>query len=123
MSQIKTRQAPAAPAAVDVLAASAGTLTAHQSARHTAGRRLSRALMEAGVVLSLTFAIVAVLCLFGLQRASALDISAMPDADGRVAIGAVLLTVFIGLCGLTSFMLRDTLAETRRIDAPRGRQG
>lgn len=119
MSQISYRHAPAAAAHVDALAGTAGAAPA----RHTAGRRLRRALMEAGVVLSLTFAIVAVLCLFGLQRASALDLSTMPDADGRVAIGAVLLTAFIGLCGLTSFMLRDTLSETRRIEAPRQRQG
>ncbi len=119
MSQITQRHAPAAAAHVDVLAAKAGT----SPARHTAARRLRRALMEAGVVLSLTFAIVAVLCLFGLQHASALELSAVPNADGRVAIGAVLLTAFIGLCGLTTFMLRDTLSEARRVEAPRQRQG
>ncbi|MDQ0509557.1 hypothetical protein [Ancylobacter amanitiformis] len=88
--------------------------------RHTAGRRLSRALMEAGVVLSLTFAIVAVLCMFGLQRASALDLSGMPAQDGRIAMGAVLLALFVGLCGLTSFMLRSTLNAA---DGPRSRRG
>jgi hypothetical protein len=119
MSQISNRHAPAATAHVDALAGTAGAAPA----RHTASRRLRRALMEAGVVLSLTFAIVAVLCLFGLQRASALELSALPDADGRVAVGAVLLTAFIGLCGLTTFMLRDTLDSTRGIENPRQREG
>ncbi|WP_250152091.1 hypothetical protein [Ancylobacter radicis] len=114
-----TPHAPVTTAHVDGLAASAGAAPAH----HTARRRLRRALMEAGVVLSLTFAIVAVLCLFGLQRASAMEISTLPDAEGRVAIGALLLAGFVGLCGLTTFMLRDTLGEPRRIEAPRSRRG
>ncbi|MDF2619680.1 MAG: hypothetical protein K0S00_2339 [Xanthobacteraceae bacterium] len=89
---------------------------------HTARRRLIRALMEAGVVLSLTFATVAVLCLFGLQRASALELVAGPASDGRMAVGAVLISAFVGLCGLTSFMLRNTLQPSRN-EFPRRRQG
>lgn len=96
---------------------------AARSERHTARRRLSRALMEAGVVLSLTFAIVAVLCMFGLQRASAIELSGVPGDDGRMAVGAVLLALFVGLCGLTSFMLRSTLDASGAADAPRGRRG
>ncbi|WP_371346857.1 hypothetical protein [Ancylobacter sp. IITR112] len=93
------------------------------TARYTAGRRLRRAALEAGVVLSLTVAIVAVLCLFGLQRASAFDVVHGPASDGRIAIGAFLLVAFVGLSGLTTFMLRSTLqsaeagAQSRR---PRG---
>ncbi|ADH89664.1 hypothetical protein Snov_2369 [Ancylobacter novellus DSM 506] len=90
---------------------------------HTARRRLVRALMEAGVVLSLTFATVAVLCLFGLQRASALELVAGPASDGRMAVGAVLISAFVGLCGLTSFMLRNTLEPASRAEAPRRREG
>ena len=90
--------------------------------RHSARRRLRRAFMEAGVVLSLTLAIVAVLCMFGLQKVSAFERSGMPGDDTRVAVGAVLLSLFVGLCGLTSFMLRDTLQSTRR-DGMSGRQG
>lgn len=85
-------------------------------------RRLRRALMEAGVVLSLTLAIVAVLCMFGLQKASAFELSMVPGDDARIAVGAVLLSVFVALCGLTSFMLRDTLQTARREGTP-GRQG
>ncbi|WP_428030663.1 hypothetical protein [Ancylobacter sp.] len=77
--------------------------------RHTAGRRLRRAAMEAGVVLSLTCAIVAVLCMFGLQRASAFELVHGTASDGRLAVGAALLAGFVGLCGLTTFMLRSTL--------------
>lgn len=90
---------------------------------HTARRRLVRALMEAGVVLSLTFATVAVLCLFGLQRASALDLVAGPASDGRMAVGAVLISAFVGLCGLTSFMLRNTLQPVSRNEVLHRRQG
>ncbi|MCS0501648.1 hypothetical protein [Ancylobacter mangrovi] len=79
----------------------------------TAGRRFRRALLEAGVVLSLTLAIVAVLCMFSLQRAVALEIHPAMASDGRIAMGAVLLTGFIGLCGLSSFMLRNTLQPAR----------
>ncbi|TCK28834.1 hypothetical protein EV667_2847 [Ancylobacter aquaticus] len=90
--------------------------------RHTAGRRLRRAAMEAGVVLSLTFAIVAVLCLFGLQRASAFEVVHGVASDERLAIGAVLLATFVGLCGLTTFMLRTTLQTSGAPGAlePRG---
>lgn len=84
----------------------------HNTSRHTAGRRLRRAAMEAGVVLSLTFAIVAVLCMFGLQRASAFELVHGATSDGRLAVGAVLLAGFVGLCGLTTFMLRNTLQTT-----------
>lgn len=93
------------------------------TARHTAGRRLRRALMEAGVVLSLTFAIVAVLCMFGLQRASALELGPAAASDGRLAAGAVLLAAFVGMCGLTTFMLRQTLQPARSARALRRRQG
>jgi len=93
-----------------------------EALRHIARRRLRNAMLEAGVVLSLTLAIVAVLCLFGLQRASAFELSAVPGDDARIAVGAVLLSVFVGLCGLTSFMLRDTLQNARR-DGPPGRRG
>lgn len=78
--------------------------------RRTAGMRLRRAAMEAGVVLSLTLAIVAILCLFGFQHASALEMIGPAHHEGRIAMGAVLLGAFIGLCGLTSFMLRKTLS-------------
>lgn len=91
--------------------------------RHTATRRLRRAAMEAGVVLSLTFAIVAVLCMFGLQRASALELMHATPSDGRIAAGAVLLASFVGLCGLTTFMLRNTLQPARETERPRRRQG
>ncbi len=90
--------------------------------RHSARSRLRRAAMEAGVVLSLTLAIVAVLCMFGLQKVSAFELSSVPGDDARIAVGAVLLSLFVGLCGLTSFMLRDTLQTSRR-DGMTGRQG
>jgi hypothetical protein len=90
--------------------------------RHSARRRLRRAFMEAGVVLSLTLAIVAVLCMFGLQKVSAFELTSVPGDDTRIAVGAVLLSLFVGLCGLTSFMLRDTLQNTRR-EGMSGRQG
>lgn len=92
-------------------------------ARHTARRRLLRAMMEACVVLSLTFATVAVLCLFGLQRASALEAVPVAGSEGRLAIGGVLLAGFVALCGLTSFMLRNTLQPARRSEPVRRRQG
>lgn len=91
--------------------------------RHTARRRLRRAVMEAGVVLSLTFAIVAVLCMFGLQRASALEFTPTAASDGRLAAGAVLLAAFVGLCGLTTFMLRQTLQPVRSPERAGSRQG
>ncbi len=100
----------------------AATAARPDEVRHTARRRLRRAVMEAGVVLSLTLAIVAVLCLFGLQKASAFELSGLPGDDARIAVGAVLLSVFVGLCGLTSFMLRDTLRTADRESTP-GRQG
>ncbi|MCJ8142417.1 hypothetical protein MKI84_05770 [Ancylobacter sp. A5.8] len=87
------------------------------------GRRLRRALMEAGVVLSLTLAIVAVLCMFGLQRASAFEINAMADSGGRLTMGAVLLGAFVALCGLTTYMLRDTMGASRRAVSSRQRRG
>lgn len=91
------------------------------------GRCARRALMEAAVVAVLTCAIVAVLFLLGLDRASAAPIDAATmGTDGRVAIGAVLLAVFAGLCVLSSFMLRDTLTPSaRRPRSPRrgGRMG
>lgn len=96
----------AAPRAGDVLAT-----------RHTAGRRLRRAAMEAGVVLSLTVAIVAVLCLFGLQRASAFEVVHGAASEERLAIGAILLAAFVGLCGLTTFMLRSTLQTSGALSA------
>ncbi|CAA0094907.1 Uncharacterised protein [Starkeya nomas] len=95
----------------------------HVAPRHTAHRRLRRAAMEAGVVLSLTFAIVAVLCMFGLQRASALEIVHGSVSDDRIAVGAILLSAFVGLCGLTTFMLRHTLQSAHEDHAPRHRQG
>lgn len=100
----------------------AKTAVGADEVRHSTRRRLRRALMEAGVVLSLTLAIVAVLCMFGLQRASAFDLSVVPGDDTRIAVGAVLLSAFVALCGLTSFMLRDTLQTARRESTP-GRQG
>lgn len=117
-----TRRMTTDIAATTVSASATSAFAAHPGSkpRHTAGRRVSRALMEAGVVLSLTFAIVAVLCMFGLQRASALELSGLPSDDGRIAMGAVLLALFVGLCGLTSFMLRSTLNAA---DGPRSRQG
>lgn len=92
-------------------------------ARHTTGRRLRRALLEAGVVLSLTLAIVAVLCMFGMQRASALEIHPGNASEARIAMGAVLLAGFVGMCGLTSFMLRSTLQPNGRGNGPRRREG
>lgn len=93
------------------------------AAKHTAVRRFRRAVLEAGVVLSLTLAIVAVLALFGFQAASAMEVNALGiGADGRLTIGAVLLAGFVAMCGLTSYMLRNTLQPTD----PRGgrrRQG
>ncbi|QIB32610.1 hypothetical protein [Ancylobacter pratisalsi] len=91
--------------------------------RHTTGRRLRRALLEAGLVLSLTLAIVAVLCMFGLQRVSALEIHPAAASDARIAMGAVLLAGFVGMCGLTSFMLRSTLQPDARDAASRRREG
>ena len=79
----------------------------------TTAPRLRRAVVEAGVVACLTVAIMAVLCLFGMQRASAAGMEAIASGDGRIAIGAVLLAGFVGLCGLTSFMLRDTMQPAR----------
>lgn len=95
------------------------------AATRTSGRRLRRALMEAGVVLSLTLAIVAVLCMFGFQRASAMEVQtiAAADASGRLTVGAVLLCAFVAMCGITSHMLRDTLGSAREIAAKRGRRG
>ncbi|MBS7541770.1 hypothetical protein [Ancylobacter oerskovii] len=85
--------------------------------KHTSVRRFRRALMEAGVVLTLTLAIVAVLCLFGLHTASAMEMGVLDNVDpsGRLTIGAVLLAAFVALCGLSSYMLRNTLqpAEPR----------
>lgn len=90
-------------------------------AKHTTVRRFRRALLEAGVVLSLTLAIVAVLCLFGLQAVSAMDFGSLGvDGNGRVTIGAVLLAAFVALCGLLNYMLRNTLQSTPR---QRRRQG
>lgn len=89
------------------------TIAPQIEASHSSGRRLRRALMEAGVVLSLTLAIVAVLCMFGLQRASAFEVGAMADAGGRLTMGAVLLGAFVALCGLTTYMLRDTMGNAR----------
>ncbi|MFK8250680.1 hypothetical protein [Ancylobacter terrae] len=95
--------------------------------RGSEGRRARRALMEAAVVGVLTCAIVAVLFLLGLDRASAAPIDAATmGTDGRVAVGAVLLAVFAGLCVLSSFMLRDTLkpsARRRRVTGRGGRMG
>ena len=94
--------------------------------RYTAGRRLGRAAMEAGVVLSLTVAIVAVLCLFGLQRASAFEMVQGTASDERLAIGAALLAAFVGLSGLTTFMLRSTLQAAEagpQEPRPRRRRG
>lgn len=84
--------------------------------KHTSLRRFRRALMEAGVVLTLTLAIVAVLCLFGFQAASAMEIRSLAAVDpgGRLTIGAVLLAAFVALCGLSSYMLRNTLQPTPR---------
>jgi len=94
-------------------------------APHTSGRRMRRALMEAGVVLSLTLAIVAVLCMFGLQHASALEMGAVSgiDAGGRITMGAVLLGGFVAMCGLTTFMLRNTLQPARQQGRRRSREG
>ncbi|GLK70953.1 hypothetical protein KHC23_09305 [Ancylobacter dichloromethanicus] len=114
MSDQMSSQIPASPAPRSGKA---------DATRHTAGRRLRRAAMEAGVVLSLTFAIVAVLCMFGLQRASAFEITHGAASDGRLAVGAVLLAAFVGLCGLTTFMLRNTLqsaGQWSRIDRRQG---
>ena len=83
--------------------------------KHTSVRRFRRALMEAGVVLTLTLAIVAVLCLFGLQAASAMEIDTVGAIDpaGRMTIGALLLAAFVALCGLSSYMLRNTVQPAR----------
>ena len=103
----------------------AKTVTKTVDATHTSGRRMRRAFMEAGVVLSLTLAIVAVLCMFSLQRVSAMDMSAMSGVDdgGRITMGAVLLAGFVGMCGLTTFMLRNTLQPSRQQSRRRSRQG
>lgn len=94
------------------------------AATRTSGRRLRRALMEAGVVLSLTLAIVAVLCMFGFQRASAMDVQAIAatDSSGRLTMGAVLLGAFVAMCGITSHMLRDTLGSADRVGGKRIRR-
>lgn len=91
--------------------------------RYTAVRRLRRAALEAGVVLSLTVAIVAVLCLFGLQRASAFELVQGTASDERLAIGAVLLAAFVGLSGLTTFMLRSTLQAAGEASPQQSRRG
>lgn len=95
------------------------------AATHTSGRRLRRAVMEAGVVLSLTLAIVAVLFLFGLQRASAMEFQPMAatDAGGRLTVGAVLLGAFVALCGITTHMLRDTLGTAGKRMRRESRRG
>ncbi|HEY9214315.1 MAG TPA: hypothetical protein VIQ29_15880 [Ancylobacter sp.] len=94
-------------------------------APHTSGRRMRRAFMEAGVVLSLTLAIVAVLCMFGLQHVSAMEMDGMSSVDsgGRITMGAVLLAGFVGMCGLTTFMLRNTLQPTRPQNHRHSREG
>ncbi len=95
------------------------------AATHTSGRRLRRAVMEAGVVLSLTLAIMAVLFLFGLQRASAMEIQAIaaPDAGGRATVGAVLLGAFVAMCGITTHMLRDTFGTAGKRIGRESRRG
>lgn len=74
----------------------------------SATRRFGRALVEAGVVLSLTLAILAVI-LAGVDRAAAATIDVAGLDAGRATIGAVLLALFAGLCVLTTFMLRNTV--------------
>ncbi|MBS7538077.1 hypothetical protein [Ancylobacter lacus] len=78
-----------------------------EAPRNTRGR-LRHAVMEAGVVLSLTFAIVAVICAFGLDGAGASELHGTVAVAGRVTVGAALLSVFAGMCVLTTFMLRNT---------------
>lgn len=93
-------------------------------ARHSAASRIGRALVEAGVVLSLMLAILTVLCL-GVDRAAAAGLDGTTIDTGRATAGAVLLAIFAGLCVLTTFMMRNTLAPARRerIVRQRGRQG
>lgn len=96
-------------------------------------RNFGRALVEAGVVLSLTLAILAVL-FAGMDRAAAAGLDGMAfDATnldaGRATVGAVLLALFGGMCVLTTFMMRNTVnnadrasvkALARRASAGRG---
>lgn len=92
----------------------------------SAARLVRRAVLEAGVIASLTVAILTVAITFGIDRAAAagLDVAGGAD-DGRFTLGAVLLAVFAGLCVLTSFMLRDTFALEEHADEarPRSRLG
>ncbi|MDF2997838.1 MAG: hypothetical protein K0R27_3475 [Xanthobacteraceae bacterium] len=92
----------------------------------SAARLARRAVLEAGVVLSLSLAILAVACAFGIDHAAAAGLDATVGMDdGRLTMGAVLISLFAGLCVLTSFMLRDTFGPEQSADnvRPRGRQG
>jgi hypothetical protein len=95
---------------------------AHFARSHSATRLARRAVLEAGVVLSLTLAILAVVCTFGVDRAAAAELDVAMVADsGRLTMGAVLISLFAGLCVLTSFMLRNTLGPEQRTEEVRRR--
>ncbi|WP_051661001.1 hypothetical protein [Bosea sp. 117] len=89
-------------------------------------RRARRVAMQAGVALTLTFAILALIFSLGIDRAAAAQIDAigLVGEGSRFTVGALLLTMFAGLCALTSLMLRDMLGEQDDVsDRPRNRQG
>ena len=95
---------------------------AHFARSRSATRLARRAVLEAGVVLSLTLAILAVVCTFGVDRAAAAGLDAAVGMDdGRLTMGAVLISLFAGLCVLTTFMLRNTLGPEQRTDEVRQR--
>lgn len=95
-------------------------------AKSRSARLVRRAALQAGVVFSLSLAILAVVFSLGIGRAAAagLDMPAGLD-DGRLTIGAVLIALFAGLCVLTTFMLRDTFDAGERTEKvrPRSRLG
>ncbi|MCK0196759.1 hypothetical protein MWN34_07510 [Ancylobacter sp. 6x-1] len=93
-----------------------------RDAARTGRGRLRHAVMEAGVVLSLTFAIVAVICAFGLDGAGASELHAVAgEAGGQMTMGVVLLSIFAGMCVLTTFMLRHTISRTPQLSPVRRR--
>lgn len=103
----------------------ARNISASFARSRSAARLARRAALEAGIVLSLTLAILAVVCTLGVDRAAAAGLDAAVGMDhGRLTMGAVLIAVFAGLCVLTTFMLRNTLPGQQAGEVrPRGRQG
>lgn len=98
------------------------TVPAPHTKSMSAARRVRRATLEAGVVLSLTLAIIAVACTFGIERAAASGLdTVVGSGDGRLTIGAALIALFAGMCVLTTFMLRNTLDTTPRTGEVRSR--